>query len=178
MKKTSSKIKDVVDRIVDDYGNALVVDGKVLGDLTKASAIVQSLTVSEVDSLIKRKDFKLRAEKNQLEIKRFELDSRKLDLDQDKLKLDQDKAVFEQKLNETKLRLEFDRLEFDKEKLLVEKKQKLTTDRLSTIKTIAEVGLPLIVYLGLAVLSLKASYADDIRVPSETWKFINSVTKR
>lgn len=177
--KTKRELNEIVESIIVDYNNASDDEkGKVLANLIKGVNVVKEIESQEIENQIKKKRIKLDEEKLELEKRKIELDMDKLKLDQDKILYDQDKFNSINKLDYRKLELEDSKLDFEMSKFKVEI-EKSKADKVFTgvIKGL-EIALPLIIYSGLSILSLKAIYKDDVRVPSETWNFIRSVSKK
>lgn len=177
--KTKKDLNLIVDSIISDYTQAKSDEkGKVLADLIKGVNVVKEIESQDLENQLKKKKLKLDEEKLELEKRRMELEEERVNLDREKL--ENDRAKFEQTSysDDRKFRLDDDRLEFEKSKFKFDI-EKVKSDKVynGIIKGL-EVGIPLIIYAGLSVLSLKAIYKDDVRVPSDTWNFIRSVSKK
>jgi len=177
--KTKNDLNAIIDDIVVDYNNAAPDEkGKVLGDLIKVVNVAKEIESTTIENQIKKKKFKLDVEKLELDRRRIDIDVDKLDMERDKLENDRDKFKLTTDNDIRKIELDDSKLEFEKRKFGFEL-DKVKADKIfSAIMKGLEVGLPLIIYGGLSVLSLKAIYKDDVRVPSETWGFIRSVSKK
>jgi len=177
--KTKKDLNTIVDSIVDDYNNAARDEkGKVLADLIKGVTVIKDVEKQDFDNQVKRKQLKLDEGKLELEKKRIEMESEKLQIDRDKLEKDQDKFELTTDNDVRKLELEDSKLDFEKQKFNIELRKMKADKVFNGVMKGLEIGLPLIIYAGLSVLSLKAIYKDDVRVPSETWNFIKGVSKK
>lgn len=175
---TKRNIQAVVDNVINDYGIAGKNNTSVLSDIVKAVTLVKDLDNEAVENTAKRKRVKFEEEKLEIEKNKIEIDAKKLELEMSKFNFEQDKTAFEQRLNEKKIEIDFQKLEFEKQKLRYETDRQRKEKIHMTVTKAIEIGLPLVVYFGLSILSLKAIYADDARIPSETWKFVSGVVRR
>jgi membrane-associated HD superfamily phosphohydrolase len=185
--KQKKELNAIVDGMLKDYNTASQPDekGKALASLIKGVNVIKEVENQEIDNQIKRKKIKLDEEKLELEKKRMILEEERLKIDQDKVNMEKDKMNTDQdKFSITtendirKLELEDSKLDFEKKKFNVELKRTKTDKIISNVLKGLEIGVPVIIYGGLSVLALKATYKDDVRVPSETWSFIRSVFKK
>jgi len=163
----------VVGDIIDEYNNAMSSDEKTkaLNHLLKTSDVVLKIKNDEIENRIKRSKIKIEQEKIELEQAKLELDKEKLELDITKSKLSQENDSNKIELDKNKFDLDIEKFNFEKKK---SKKEKIFNIIIKGL----EVGLPLLVYGTLSVLALKATYKDDVRVPSETWNFIKGVSRK
>jgi len=177
--KTKKDLNTIVDSIVDDYNKATKDEkGKVLADLIKGVNVIKDVEKQTFDNSVKRKQLKLDEEKLELEKKRMEIESKKIQIERDKLNKDQVKFDIVTINDVRKLELEDSKLDFEKQKFNIELRKMKADKVFNGIMKGLEIGLPLVIYAGLSVLSLKAIYKDDVRVPSETWNFIKGVSKK
>lgn len=177
--KTKKDLNVIIDSIVEDYNQAKGEEkSKVLADLIKGVNVVKEIESQNLESQLKKKKMKLDEEKLELEKRRMELEEERVNLDREKL--ENDRTKFEQTTysDERKFKLDDDKLDFEKSKFKFDIDKAKTDKVFNVVVKGLEVGLPLIIYAGLSVLSLKAIYKDDVRVPSETWNFIRSVSKK
>ena len=177
--KTKKELNVIVEGMVVDYNQAAADEkGKVLANLIKGVNIVKEIESQEIDNQVKKQRIKLDEEKLELDRRRIELDVDKFKLDQLKVKNDQDKFYLTNDMDSRKIGLEESKLDFDKGKFETEIKKSKADKVFNGVMKGLEIGLPLIIYSGLSILSLKAIYKDDERVPSETWNFIKNVLKK
>ena len=178
--KTKKDLSTIVDNIVDDYNSASTREekGKVLADLIKGVNVIKEVESQALDDQIKKKRLRLDEEKLELDKERLSLENKKLKMDQQKYTNEVGKFELTIQNENRKLDLDDSKLDFEKQKFNFDLR-KLRTDRIfNGIMKGIEVAVPLIVFGGLSVLGLKATYKDDVRVPSETWSFIRSVSKK
>lgn len=178
--KTKNDLNTIIDDMVVDYNTAQDAEekGKVVTNLLKVVNVVKEIEKEAVENRIKKKKLKLDEEKLELDKLRIDIDVDKLDVERDKLENDRDKTKLNTDNDIRKIELDDSKLEFDKQKFDSELDKAKSDKVFSAIMKGLEVGIPLIIYGGLSVLSLKAIYKDDVRVPSETWNFIKSVSKK
>ena len=177
--KTKKELNAIVEGMVVDYNQAAADEkGKVLANLIKGVNIVKEIESQEIDNQVKKQRLKLDEEKLELEKRRIELDNDKFKLDHQKMLNDQDKFEASFDLDVRKLELEDSKLDFERDKFETEIKKSKADKVFNGVMKGLEIGLPLIIYSGLSILSLKAIYKDDERVPSETWNFIKNVLKK
>lgn len=176
---TKKELNAIVEGMVVDYNQATADEkGKVLANLIKGVNIVKEIESQEIDNQVKKQRLKLDEEKLELEKRRIELDNDKFKLDHQKMLNDQDKFNASIELDVRKLELEDSKLDFERDKFETEIKKSKADKVFNGVMKGLEIGLPLIIYSGLSILSLKAIYKDDERVPSETWNFIKNVLKK
>ena len=177
--KTKKELNTIIDNMVDEYNNAGPDEkSKILANLIKGINVVKEVESQAVENKIKIKRHKLDENKLELEKERMILESEKLQIEKDKIRKDQEQFEVSTVNDIRKLELEDLKLEFEKEKFDIELNKAKTDKLFNGIMKGLEIGLPLFIYGGLSVLALKATYKDDVRVPSETWSFIRSVFKR
>lgn len=177
--KTKKELNEIVNGMVIDYNNAPADEkGKVLANLIKGVSIVKEIESQDIENQIKQKRIKLDEEKLELEKKRMIIEESKFSLEQEKITADRDKFISTNSLDAKKFNLEDSKLDFEKFKFNAETKKSKADKVFNGVMKGLEIGLPLIIYSGLSVLALKATYKDDVRVPSETWNFIKNVFKK
>jgi hypothetical protein len=177
--KTKKDLNAIVDDMVIEYNKAESDEkGKVLANLIKGVNVIKEVEGQDIDNQIKKKRIRLDEEKLELEKRRMEIEEEKLRLDREKLEIDQSKFNATTNNDIRKLELEDSKLEFEKKRFKIELNKSKTDKIFNGVMKGLEIGLPLIIYGGLSVLSLKAIYKDDVRVPSETWNFIRGVSKK
>lgn len=177
--KTKKDLNIIVDNIIEDYIQAKGDEkGKVLADLIKGVNVVKEIESQDLENQLKKKKLKLDEEKLELEKRRMELEEERVNLDREKLENDRTKFEQTSYSDERKFSLDDNKLEFEKSKFKFDIDKAKADKVFNGIMKGLEVGIPLIIYAGLSVLSLKAIYKDDVRVPSETWNFIRSVSKK
>lgn len=179
-RQTKNDLNVIIDDMVIDYNAAQDAEekGKVVTNLLKVVNVVKEIEKEAIENQVKKKKLKLDEEKLELDKLRIDIDVDKLDIERDKLKNDRDKSELTTGNDIRKIELDDSKLEFDKQKFSSELEKAKSDKVFSAIMKGLEVGLPLIIYGGLSVLSLKAIYKDDMRVPSDTWGFIRSVSKK
>jgi len=177
--KIKKDLNAIVDSIVGDYNQALTADrGVVLGNIIKGVNIIKEIENQDVENQIKRINVKLAEEKLQLEKDKMNLEMRRLEMDQAKLENEQDKFKVTVDNDIRKLELEDSKLEFEKSKFNIEWRKFKADKIFNGIMKGLEVAIPVIAGTWLSILSLKAIYKDDSRIPSETWSFIRSTFKK
>lgn len=170
--KTRKDFDDIVDKAVVRYNAASDDDrGGELTNLIKVVNVAKDLDTQTIENRIKNKKIKLDLEKLDIERKQLILQEEKLTLDKEQMSRSSFNEV-------CKLNVEKDRLEFDREKLNFESTNAKVERKFGWLIKSLEIGLPLIGYLALSTLALKATYKDDVRIPSETWGFIKGVFRR
>lgn len=178
--KTKQDLYTIVDDLVTEYNSASSVDekGKILVNVIKGVNAIKEIENQSVENLIKRKRFKLDEDKLEVERERLDFEDERMILDKEKLDFDKFKFDLLNENDIRKLSLEDSKLIFEEKKFNVDldkaKKDKIFNGVMKGL----EIGLPLIIYASLSVLSLKAIYKDDVRVPSETWNFIKGVSRK
>lgn len=186
-KDIKNELHALVVDITDDYRNATDQHerGKAYDRFLKGVSTVKEIDAQAVDNSVKRKKIRIDESKLELDESKLELERQKIDIELKRLKLDNDKFDLENdkylrdgNFEELKLELENARLEFEKTKFDTELEKAKADKLFNTIMRGIEIGVPLAVYGGLSILSLKAMYKDDGIVPSSTWNFIKGVFKR
>lgn len=178
--KMKKELIAIVEGMVVDYNQAANDEkGKVLANLIKGVNVVKEIESQEIDNKVKKQRIKLDEEKLELERRKIELDVDKFKLDQLKMENDQDKFYLTNDMDSRKLELEDSKLDFEKEKFKTEIKKSKGDKVFNGFMKIGEIGLPLIIYTWLSMISIKAIYVDDVRIPNDTtWSFIKNVLKK
>jgi len=183
-------IKDNLNNLVldvsKDYGTATPNEkNDLFNRIIKGVSTVKEVEGQSVENSVKRKQVKLEESKQELERDKLELERSKVNNDIRKIGLEESKINFEMKrfeatMNNETLKLELENAKFGFEKLKYEHElsKEKSDRRYNTIIKCIEIGLPLFVYGGLSILSLKAIYKDDERIPSDTWNFIKGVLRK
>lgn len=168
-------LTDIVQDTIKEYSSYDSENkGKVLGSLIKEINLVKDLENQTIDNSIKRRRLKLDEaklaldqDKIQLEKTKIDIDARKIDIDAQKLDIDARKLELEEK------KFNFENQKFNSE---VERSKK---DKIFNIGMKAiEVLIPLTIYTGLSLMSLRLVYKDDGIAPSSMKDFIKYVVKK
>jgi len=178
--KTKADLYTIAEDLVKEYNTASSTEdkGKILVSVIKVVNTIKEIESQSVENLIKRKRLKLDEEKLEVDKARLKFEDARMILD--KAKLDFDHIKFNS-MNENDIRkmsLEDSKLVFEEKKFSMDLDKAKTDKIFNGVMKGLEIGLPLIIYAGLSILSLKAIYKDDVRVPSETWNFIKGVSRK
>lgn len=159
------------------YVKSIVANNGVT-DTVKAVTLLKEVDDSEIENRIKKQRLKLDKEKFEFEKEKINLEEKKIKIEENKIDFEKKKFEISSRIDQDKINLEKERLDFEKVRFKSEKDTKKKERIVNVISKCVEIALPLLVNGALFVLLLKATYADDVRIPSDTARFIGNVLKR
>ena len=178
--KTKKELNAIVECMIVDYNQATVEEkGKVLANLINGVNVIKGIESQEIENQVKKQRIKLDKEKLELKRRKIKIEINKFKLDQLKMENDLNKMYLTNDIDYRKLELEDSKLDFEKEKFKTEIKKSKSDKIFNGVMKGLETGLPLIFFTGLSLISMKAIYVDDVRIPNDTtWSFIKNVLKK
>jgi len=180
-KKTKKELNACIDKLIQDFNSVPAGSNEstvIMANATKAISSLKDIESNEIENETKLRRIVIDETKLELEKTKSKLEEDRLRLDQSKMTMEGEKFEYSKDIDSQRLDLDNEKLLFDKEKLSSENKKAKADKIFNGVIKGFEICVPIIIYGGLSVLSLKAIYKDDARIPSETWGFIKGVVSR